>query len=163
MIVSNTSPLRYLIAVGQAGLLQKVFEEVLIPPAVLAELTHSSSPETVRQWAEQRPDWLRVRKTHSLPPPVLTATLDPGESEALQLALETHPEFILMDERLGRRVAASLDLQVIGALGVLRESYRKGYLAEPVNVLGQMKRLGFRVSQPLCREFQKQIESIRPP
>ena len=49
MIVSNTSPLRYLIAVGQADLIQKVFEEVLIPPAVLTELTHPSGRDDVRR------------------------------------------------------------------------------------------------------------------
>jgi len=43
MVVSNTSPLRYLIVVGQAGLIGKVFQQVLIPPAVIAELTHPSA------------------------------------------------------------------------------------------------------------------------
>jgi len=162
MIVSNTSPLRYLVAVGQVDLLRQVFEKVLIPPAVFAELTHPSGRDDVRQWIEQPPAWLRVHALESPPPRELVATLDPGECEALQLALETHPDFILMDERLGRRAATALGLTVIGALGLLRESYRQRYLTEPLNVLDQMRRIGFRVSQPLYREFQQEIQSMRP-
>jgi uncharacterized protein len=135
---------------------------VLIPPAVLAELTHPSSREDVRQWIEQRPAWIKVRELHSPPPHELVTTLDRGESEAIQLAIEIHPDFILMNERLGRRVATSLGLSVIGALGLLRESYRQRYLAEPLSVLDQMKRIGFRISQPLHREFQQEIHSMRP-
>ena len=162
MIVSNTSPLRYLIAVGQADLIQKVFEEVLIPPAVLTELTHPSGRDDVRRWIERRPTWLRVLELQSPPPRELVATLDSGECETIQLALEIHLEFILMDERLGRRAATALGLTVIGALGLLRESYRQRYIAEPLHVLDQMRRIGFRVSQPLYREFQQDVQSIRP-
>ena len=99
---------------------------------------------------------------HSPPPRELVATLDSGECETIQLALETHLEFILMDERLGRRAATALGLTVIGALGLLRESYRQRYIAEPLHVLDQMRRIGFRVSQPLYREFQQDVQSIRP-
>ena len=55
MVVSNTSPLRYLIAVGQTDLVVQVFEEVLIPPAVLAELTHLSGRDDVRRWIGKQP------------------------------------------------------------------------------------------------------------
>ena len=71
----------------------------------------------------------------SPPPSDLIATLDRGESEAIQLARETLPDFILMDERLGRRAAAAFGLTVIGALGLLRESFRRGYVAEPISML----------------------------
>ena len=162
MIVSNTSPLRYLIAVSQADVIGKVFKEVLIPPAVLAELTHPSGRNDVRQWVEQRPAWLTVKGLRSPPSHSFVKTLDPGECEALQLALETHPAFVLMDERLGRRAAAALGLTVIGALGVLREGYRLRYIAEPLDLLNQMRHIGFRVSQPLYYEFQQEIQSIRP-
>jgi len=55
MVVSNTSPLRYLIAVGQADLAGQVFHQVRIPPAVVAELTHPSAPPAVRRWMQDLP------------------------------------------------------------------------------------------------------------
>jgi predicted nucleic acid-binding protein len=162
MVVSNTSPLRYLIAVGQADLIAYVFKEVLIPPAVFIELTHPSGDDKVRRWIEQCPVWLQVQKLQTQPALELFSTLDRGESEALQLALETRADFVLMDERLGRTVGASLGLTVIGALGLLRESYRQCFLREPLAVLDQMKRIGFQLSQHLYREFQQEIQSMRP-
>jgi predicted nucleic acid-binding protein len=44
IVVSDTSPLRYLITVGQSGLIQNLFGHVLIPRAVEVELTHPSAP-----------------------------------------------------------------------------------------------------------------------
>jgi predicted nucleic acid-binding protein len=161
MIVSNTSPLRYLIAVGQADLIANVFHEVIVPAAVLEELTHPSGREVVRHWMEQCPAWLHVRELRAQPAQELLRTLDRGEAEAIQLAMETRADFVLMDERLGRRIAASLGLTVIGALGLLRESYRQHFLAEPMIVLDQMKLVGFRLSQALYREFQRDIQSLR--
>jgi uncharacterized protein len=161
MIVSNTSPLRYLIAVGQADLVGKVFHEVLVPPAVIEELTHPSGREDVRRWVSPNPSWLSIRKLRTAPAQELLTTLDRGEAEAIQLAIETRADFILIDERLGRRSAASLGLNVIGVLGLLRESYRQHFLVQPMDVLDQMRLAGFRISQALYRGFQEEIRSMR--
>jgi len=161
MVVSNTSPLRYLIVVGQAGLIGKVFQQVLIPPAVIAELTHPSAPPEVRLWMAQPPAWLVMQTLQRQPAPELLRTLDRGEAEALQLALETRADFVLMDERLGRRAGLSLGLTLIGALGLLRESYRQQLVLDPLQVLDQMKRIGFRISPALARQFQQEIQSMR--
>lgn len=161
MIVSNTSPLRYLIAVGHADLIKEIFEEVLIPPAVLAELTHSSCRDDVRHWIEHRPAWLNVQKPLSTPSHDFVTKLDPGERESIQLALETHPNFILIDERLGRGAATALGLTVIGVLGLLREGYRLQYVYDPLDVLDEMRHVGFRLSRSLYREFQKEIQGMR--
>ncbi len=45
---SNTTPLRYLIAIEQEHLLGQLFEKVCVPVAVYEELTDSNMPETVR-------------------------------------------------------------------------------------------------------------------
>lgn len=91
---SNTSPLRYLIAVGQADLIAKVFTEVLTPPAVLAELLHPSGREDVRCWITQRPRWLQVRDRQKRPAREMLNILDPGEAEALKLAIEMRADFV---------------------------------------------------------------------
>ena len=43
--VSNTTPLRYLIAIEQEHLLGKLFEKVFVPLAVHEELTDARTPE----------------------------------------------------------------------------------------------------------------------
>jgi predicted nucleic acid-binding protein len=50
LAVSNTSPLRYLIAAGHADLLFRLFGEILIPSGVAAELSDAATPIAVREW-----------------------------------------------------------------------------------------------------------------
>jgi hypothetical protein len=48
--VTDTSPLCYLILIGEIELLPKIFSEVLAPQAVIAELHHEDAPAAVRAW-----------------------------------------------------------------------------------------------------------------
>ncbi|KAF0180855.1 MAG: hypothetical protein FD161_573 [Limisphaerales bacterium] len=111
MVVSDTSPLTALLTVGEAGLLPRLFTEVVIPEAVQAELSRSHP---------QLPDWLRVRAVgdrHQVSR--FAEIVDAGEAEAIALAQELHADRLLMDERLGRRLAAQQGLRVVGLLGVV--------------------------------------------
>jgi predicted nucleic acid-binding protein len=153
--VSNCSPLRYFIAVGRADLLHAVLGKITIPGAVFRELTHSSAPESVRAWMKNLPDWLMVETVLMPIASGLAETLDLGESEAIQLALNLQSDFILIDERRGRREAESCGLKVIGALGVLLEAHRRGMITDPIQQLSELRSHGFRVSKRLVDEFRR--------
>jgi len=57
LVVADTSPLVYLILIESIEILPQLFESVIIPDAVRAELCHRLAPEPVRIWAEApRPD-----------------------------------------------------------------------------------------------------------
>jgi len=133
-VVSNTSPLRYLIAVGLADLVERIFHHVLIPRAVEQELTDRFTTDAVRQWMAQRPSWLEIRASRA-PDPELARRLDQGEVEAIQLAIDLRADFLLIDEVRGRKVATARGLVVIGALGVLLESYRQRRIDNPLEIL----------------------------
>jgi predicted nucleic acid-binding protein len=157
--VSDCSPLRYLIAIGRAEILPAIFDHVIIPAAVLRELTHGSAPGSVRAFMRSPPDWLTERRvTTSVPGPLLES-LDAGESEAIQLALELRPDFILIDEWRGRREARSRGLKPIGALGVILEAHRIGLVPDPLQVLAELQAKSFRVSKRLTDEFVRLIGS----
>ena len=155
--VSNCSPLRYFIAIGRADLLPGVLGQIAIPEAVFRELTHPSAPESVRKWMENIPEWLSVKPVVNSPLASLSEILDAGECEAIQLALDLPPDFILIDERRGRREAELAGLKTIGALGVLVEAHRLGLLADPMQELSRLQSHGFRVSRRLVEEFRRQI------
>ncbi len=60
-VVSNTTPLNYLILIGRAEILRVLYERTFIPSAVFGELTSYKAPKLVRDWILNRPDWLRVQ------------------------------------------------------------------------------------------------------
>ena len=51
VVVADTSPINYLVLIGQIHLLIRLYTRILIPPAVLAELKNPLSPKPVRDWA----------------------------------------------------------------------------------------------------------------
>ena len=57
---------------------------------------------------------------------LLTASLDPGEAEAIALAVEMKADWILLDETEGRRAASLAGLQVTGILGILLRAKQRG-------------------------------------
>jgi predicted nucleic acid-binding protein len=52
--------------------------------------------------------------------------LDPGERDAIQLAQEEHADLLLMDEKLGVRLARQRGFAVTGTLGILVQAARRG-------------------------------------
>lgn len=111
IVVSDTSPLTALLTVGEAGLLTKLFTEVVIPEAVRDELLRSHSPP---------PAWLRVAAVKNSGETLrMAGVVDMGEAEAIELAKELHADRLLIDERKGRRLAIQEGVPIIGLLGVL--------------------------------------------
>ncbi len=98
IIVSDSGPLAYLVQIGLADNLPKLYGKVYVPPTVMSELRHARSP--VVSWAGQLPDWLTIAAPQSLPRHL---KLDEGEREAIGLALELRADYLLMDERRGAR------------------------------------------------------------
>jgi uncharacterized protein len=81
---------------------------------------------------------------------LLRRTLDPGESEAIALALELNAAILLMDEASGRAEASRRGLSVTGVLGILRDAKRAGLLPEIKPLLDELVAgLGFYIADPL--------------
>jgi predicted nucleic acid-binding protein len=101
IVVSDTSPLNYLVLVGAIDVLPDLFGEVYAPPAVLVELQHPRTPDVVKDWSQAPPNWLR------------------SEADAIALALEMGASAVLVDEKKGRRTAIAQGLAVLSTLTVL--------------------------------------------
>lgn len=149
--VADTSPINYLVQIGEIGLLPDLFGRVLLPKAVVGELTHPKASSRVKQWALDLPSWVEV---HS-PQPVTSSALlglDIGEREAIQLALDLGIGTILMDEADGRREAERLFLEVRGTLGILERGSRLGKV-DFLAAFSKLEQTNFRISATVRKAF----------
>ena len=142
--VADTSPICYLILIGEIDLLPKLFSQVLAPQAVLAELLHEDAPATVGSWASNLPDWICASETLPLATSGLEK-LQAGEQAAILLAESIKADIILLDEKAARRVAADRGLRVTGILGVLGEAATRG-LVELAPAIDRLRVTNFRSS-----------------
>jgi predicted nucleic acid-binding protein len=82
IVVSDTSPICYLLLIDQISILQELYELVVIPQAVADELNALESPPVVRNWIANPPDWLQIQIVSASSRSGLEK-LDPGEQEAI--------------------------------------------------------------------------------
>lgn len=148
VVISDTSPLRYLVLIGQADLLPALYTEVLIPEAVADELNQPATPDSVRRWIAHRPCWLQVVPLTVRPASVSLPDLDAGEHDAILLALDLKADLVLMDEREGVEEARRLGLTVTGTLGVLDRAAERG-LIELAGAIARLRQTNFRVDPGL--------------
>jgi predicted nucleic acid-binding protein len=120
IVVSDTSPINYLVLVGQVGRLYDLYGRVIVPPSVMAELRAPQSPRLVQEWLSTQPTWLEVQSPSKAPDPRLNY-LGAGERDAIALAEELRADRLLIDDRDGRREAVDRDVPVVGTLGVLAQ------------------------------------------
>jgi hypothetical protein len=144
IVVSNASPLISLGAIGQLHLLHRLFGDVFIPAAVRQEI--KSVEISTESWVVARKIELPLLSR------ALESELDPGEAEAIALAVELRADLLLMDERRGRRAADRFGLKVLGVLGILVEAKRRDLIerVEPL-LIDLRERAGFRVSAGLLQ------------
>jgi predicted nucleic acid-binding protein len=151
-VISNTSPLLNLAIIDQLDLLRQQFGKILIPKAVLEELRiEEMLPGSDDLREALVAGWLQVREVNN-PSLVqlLQRDLDRGEAEAIALALLLDADWIILDERDGRRIAKSFGLQVTGILGVVIRASRNGQISSLPLVINQLREeAGFRIAPNL--------------
>jgi predicted nucleic acid-binding protein len=151
--VSNTTPLRYLIAIEQDHLLGQLFEKVIVPAAVHEELTETQTPENVRRRVLSLPTWYQVRAVREIQATSFPVTLHRGEREAILLAEALPADVLLIDEQIGRTIALSRSLPLSGTLGVLERADTMGLISDYAQVLKQLKASGFFISESLEQQL----------
>lgn len=147
--VSNTTPLRYLIAIEQEQLLGQLFVKIIVPGAVHEELTDARTPEKVRCRIASLPAWYEVRQAPKTQGVAFPLTLHLGEREAILLAETLRPDVILIDDQAGRTIALNRNLPVSGTLGILERADAIGIVSDFPHVLNQLKTSGFYVAESL--------------
>jgi len=156
VVVADTSPIFYLLAIGHVDILPRLFGKVLVPNAVRNELFHPTVSAAVHDWITGVPAWLVVTQVHAIDDVALQA-LDAGERDAIGLALSLHADLILIDERKGTAVALGKGFEVIGTLGILSLAARRR-LIDLEDAFARLKRTNFRYRQGIMDELLNQLK-----
>lgn len=153
IIVSNTSPIINLAAIGRLELLQQLYGSIAIPQAVYHEIAVRGvgQPGAIEIQTLSWFDQYHVHDTALVQQ--LKQHLDAGESEAIALAIEIQADQLLLDERRGRTVAKQYGVSVIGLMGVLLLAKRQGLLETIRPVLYELRTVaGFWIDAELFKQ-----------
>jgi predicted nucleic acid-binding protein len=154
IVVSDTSPLNYLILIDAIEVLPALLGRTITTPEVTAELLHAKADSRVRHWAANLPRWLEVQSPREEPPwPHLGA----GEAAAIQLAVELRQAGrvrLLIDDREGREQAHRVGLETRGTLAVLAEAGQRG-LIDITQAIDKLRRTSFHAPPALLEQALK--------
>ncbi|MGH7137585.1 MAG: DUF3368 domain-containing protein [Pirellulales bacterium] len=140
IVISNASPLIALEQIGQLALLEQLFNSVVVPPAVVREVSASVAlPVWIAEQALSQP----------VGPRILNASLGAGETEAISLSLEVRARLLILDDRPARRLAQALGLSIIGTLGVLLAAKQRNLLPAVRPSLAALLQFDFRIAPAL--------------
>jgi predicted nucleic acid-binding protein len=147
LVITDNSPLRYLIVIDCVHVLPVLFGRILLPTAVVEELQH---PHTPAAWMTHPPAWLEVRAITGAPD-VSVAELEAGEQEAIVLARELHADLLLIDDGKGRDITFAQGLRPMGTVGVLEQAAIRGLVDFPT-VIARLLRTNFRITADIITD-----------
>jgi predicted nucleic acid-binding protein len=151
-IVSNTSPLIVLKKSGAIFILDKLFNNVLIPKSVQEELFKKEKEffSSIEILKVAKPKSQNLVKT-------LKLLVDEGEAEAIALAMELNLP-LLIDDYKGRKVAHQLGLKIIGSLGLLKIAKERGIISKVKPFIERFISEGYYLDEKLIEQFLKSLD-----
>jgi predicted nucleic acid-binding protein len=151
LVVSDASPLRALHHLNLLHLCPELYGHVIIPQAVEQELRKPTTTCPAIEITGHQ--GFEIRKAAARASGIPT-DLDPGETQAIALAIEIHADLVLIDERKATEAARQLGLTTIGVFGILLEAKRRGLIGQILPLVDRLiTDLRFFVSASLRRRL----------
>lgn len=157
IVVSNTTPIIAFAKINRLEILEYLFGRIYISEGVYKELISNKkfifeieqitkSSFIIVKEAKNRLAVELIQKMHGL---------NMGESESIILFKELGGDLLIMDEKKGRKVASSLDIELTGTLGILLKAKQEGIIIELKPILEKLIESNIRISHELYKEILK--------
>ena len=143
-VIPDTSCLILLKKIGAIELLSQLYDEILITETVLEEFKESL-PNSFKVVPFKDRDFFSI----------LCQQLDPGEASVISLAGETSDFLMVLDDLKGRKIAAALDLNFTGTLGLIIKAKRIGLITKIEPYVEKLIAAGIRISPQVLTEIKK--------
>ncbi len=153
IVVSDTTAITYFSKIGAISILKALFKQIYIPTAVYDELTRPGDNNPGAKEVKTLP-WIKVE---SVPGYDKIAArfgrkLDPGESQAIGMALQKNADLLIIDERAGRAEAQSFGIPITGMIGVLLKAKEKGIIKMVTPYLNKLRLTNFKMGPTLYKK-----------
>ena len=150
-VISNTSPLIALGCIQRFNILHDLFNEIIIPSAVLSETEYLI--EDIKKLSFIK--IVEVKNVNLVK--TLNLRIDYGESEVIAYALESDYDLILVDDKEARKVAKNLNLKIMGTVGLLLLAKKQGLIKKIRPEINKLEtEINFRLSEKIKNMVFKQ-------
>jgi len=148
ILVADASALISLATCNSLDLLEALFGNVLVPEAVFAEVTAQDKPQSARLRGYLRGKVRAVDMQHFI---YLDAFADAGETQAMLLYKAVTADYLLIDDRRGRKVAKINQIKTVGSMGVLLQAKRAGIVSHIAPLIEQISASPIFISENLIQ------------
>ncbi len=159
IVISDASPIINLAILDRLDLLKSLYEQIVLPQAVFAELTVAGAGQPGD--AEVRnADWIEVIVCEDRQLVArLHEELDLGEAEAIALAIQIKADLLLIDEKLGRSKAKDFHIKTVGLLGILIQGKAQGLVSSVTSLMDRLRsEANFRIGDELYNEVKRIVK-----
>ena len=157
IVFSNTTPFIALASIDQLILLPKLFGKIHVAESVIDECTQGGRilvPDL------KSLDWVTPVKDEAISTLPILFELDRGEKQTIILARKCDAARVIIDERLGRRIAEYLGLNVTGTLGVLVKAKSLGLIPSFFEAAQNMRLQSIHYNEGLILRLTKHLGEI---
>ena len=156
-VYSNTTPFIALASIGQLGILPQLFGKIHVAEAVIAECAEGGR---ILMPNLKALEWIVPVADDAMPAMPVLFELDRGEKQTIILALKHSSDMVIIDERIGRRVAEYLGLNVTGTLGVLAKAKVLGLIPSFHRAAMEMRQQGIHYNTALITRLSQHLGEV---
>lgn len=157
IVFSNTTPFIALSSINQLDLLPRLFNQVYVAESVIKECAEGGRilvPDL------RALEWIVAVEDEPAPGLPFLFELDRGEKQTILLARKHGAGKVIIDERLGRRVAEYVGMSVTGTLGVLAKAKSIGLIPSFHAAAQAMRQQGIHYNAGLITRLAQHLGEI---
>jgi predicted nucleic acid-binding protein len=156
-LIFNTSPLVFLSRIGGLDWIPKLSSgRAQIPRAVIHEILEGADGEPIVQELKNRPTF-SISDDAPISPLVSVWDLGPGETQVIDSCLADQGATAVLDDNAARKCAKSLDIPVVGTVGLVLAAKEEGIIPKARPVIEELRKNGLYLSGALTHEVLNDI------
>lgn len=161
IIISNASPLIGLCGINLLHILKDLWSEIIIPDAVYKEVVLDGAGKPGSHTiADACNNWIKVVSVKNRQEvDALQTILDEGESEVIAIGQELNADLLLLDNREPRLFAGTVNLNVIGTVGIIQMMWQRGIIKDPLKELYRLRLNGFWIDDKLIEQVKSKTKN----